>query len=133
MKDAERVRRVEPVSDLDADRKHQLNACGPARDKLIKRLARHILHDDKGFLALLADLVNRANIRVFNRRSKPRLAQHGGAHLLRGQHAALQNFEHNRAHQLGVIGQVHDAAAADTQAALQLVMLDNAMLHAFSV
>jgi hypothetical protein len=81
MKDAQRVRGLETVGDLNADREHQLEAGRAARDERVERLAGHELHDDVGFFAGFADLVDGADVGVFDRRGQPRLAQHRRPHL----------------------------------------------------
>ena len=59
-------------------------------------------------------------------------AELGGAHLLEGERAALEDFEHDGALEQGVVGEVHDAAAAGADLADELVVLDCAVLHSAS-
>ncbi len=92
----------------------------------------HILHDDEGFLALFADFVNGADVGVLNGGGHAGFAQDGGAHLLLGEGAALEDLEHDGAHELGVVGEVDDAAAAGAELAGQLIVGDGA-LHLDSV
>ncbi len=92
VKDAERVRGLQTVGNLDADRKQQLQTGGPLGDELLERLARHILHGDVSFVAALAHFVNAANVGVLDGRCHARLAQHGVPHLLRGEQAGAQDL-----------------------------------------
>ncbi len=87
VKDAQRMRRLQPVGNLDAHREHQLQVRRPALDQLVQRLARHILHGDVGLVAALAHLVDGAHIGMLDGRRQPRLAQHRRAHLLGRQQA----------------------------------------------
>jgi len=103
MEDAERVRRLETVCDLNTDREHQLDACRTARDQQIQRLAGDELHHDISFFACFADFVDGADIRMLDGRGQPCLAQYRRAHLTWGQQAAAQNLEHHRARQQGVV------------------------------
>ena len=53
----------------------------------------------------------------------------GGAHLLGGLGAALEQLQHDRPLQQRVVGQEHHAAAAGADLAEELVLLDDAALH----
>ena len=76
MKDAQRMRGLQSVRNLDAHREHQLQSRRPARDELVERLARHVLHDDVAFVAALAHFIDGADIGMLDGRGQPRLAQH---------------------------------------------------------
>ena len=112
MEDAEGMGGGETVRDLDADGEDELEAGGAFGDELIERLAGHVLHDDEGFFAFFADLVDRADVGVFDGGGHAGFAENGGAHLFEGEGAALEDFEDDGAHELGVVGQVDNAAAA---------------------
>ena len=129
MKDAQRVRRLQTVGDLDAHREHELQARRPARDQLIERLPGHVLHDDVAFVAAFAHFIDGADVGVLDRGGQARLAQHGGAHLLGRQQPGAQDLEHHGALQQRVVGQVNHAAAAGAQPADDLVMFDRLAFH----
>ena len=125
-------RGLTPVGDLDADRQHKLHARRRvAFDEPIEGLPGHVLHHDPGFIALLADLVDRAYIGVLDGGRQPRFPKHARAHLLGRVRAALEDFEHDGAHQLRIFRQEHNTRTAGTEAALELVMLDHAVLHGY--
>ncbi len=126
MEDAEGVGGGEAVGDLDADREHELQGGGTAGDELVEGLARHVLHDDEGFFALFADFVDGADVGVLDGGGEAGFAQDGGAHLVEGEGALLEDFEHDGTHELGVVGEVDDAGAAGAELALQLVVGDGA-------
>ena len=128
MEDAEGVGGGEAVGDLDADGEDELQAGWAFGDELIEGLAGDVLHDDEGFLAFFADFVDGADVGVLDGGSHARLAKDGGAHLLEGERAALEDFEYDGAHELGVVGEVHDAAAAGSELANQLIV-GNGALH----
>ena len=96
VKDAQRVRGLQAVGNLDADRKQQLQTRRPALDQLIQRLAGHKLHGDVGLVAALADFVDGAHIGMLDGRRQPRLAQHRRAHLLGGEYAGVQHLQDYR-------------------------------------
>ena len=76
MKDAQRMRSLQAVGNLNAHRKHKLRTRRTARNQLVQRLAGHVLHHDVAFVAGLAHFVDGADIGMLDRRSQPRLAQH---------------------------------------------------------
>ena len=61
------------------------------------------------------------------------LAKLGGAHLLDGEVAALEELEDDGTLEEGVVGEVHDSAAACADLADKLVLLDYAALHEFII
>ncbi len=115
MKDPQQMRRAQTVRDLDAHRQHQLQTRRPLSNDLVQRLPRHILHHDVGFFALFADLIDGADVGVLDRRGQPRLAQHSRPHLLHRQRRPPQDLQHHGTHQLRIVGQIHDSAAARAQ------------------
>ncbi len=106
---------------------------------LSRRLAGDVLHDDVGFFGVagfgggFADVVDRADVGVVDGGGETGLAELGGAHLLDGQVAALEEFEHDGALEERVVGQEYDAAAASADLADELVLLDDPSLHAFII
>ncbi len=129
MKDAQRMRRLQPVRNLDAHRENQLYARRSAFDELVQRLAGHVLHGDVGLFAAFAHLVDAAHIGMLDGRRQPRLAQHRGAHLFGRQRAGVQHLQHHRPLQQRVIGLVDHTAAAGAQPSQNLVMCNGFTLH----
>ena len=97
MEDAERVRCIQAIGNLYADRKNQLERCRAACNQAVKRLTGHVLHGDKGFVLGLADFVDAADVGMVDGRCQPRLAQHGRAHLFHAEQAGAQDLQHHRA------------------------------------
>ena len=139
MEDAEGVGGGEAVGDLDAGGEDELEAGGAFGDELVERLAGDVLHDDVGFFGVagfgggFADVVDGADVGVVDGGGEAGFAELGGAHLLDGEVAALEELEHDGALEEGVVGEVDDAAAAGADLADELVLLDHASLHAFII
>jgi hypothetical protein len=130
MEDAHAVRGSQPIGDLNAAGQHELWVCRPFGNHLVQALARDVLHDDVGFIAVFADVVNRADIGMIDGRGQSRLAQLRGTRLLLRLRAALQQLHHHRPLQLHIVRQVDDTAAARANLADHFVMLDDAACHA---
>src|SRR6202020_3160498 len=104
-------------------------------DELVEGFAGDVLHDDVGFFAAavlfggFADVVNGADVGVVDGGGEAGFAELGGADLLDGEVAALEEFEDDGALEEGVGGEEDDSAAAGTDSADELVVLDGAALH----
>ena len=72
--DALGMRRVEGFGNIDADREQLLHLQRSIADEMLERLAFEILHDDEGLIAILADVVNGADIGMIQRRRRLGLA-----------------------------------------------------------
>ena len=73
--DAVAVRGVERVGDLDTEIEQVVERQRTAREPLLQRLAFEQLHHHELLAVVLADVVQRADVRVAQRRDDPRLAQ----------------------------------------------------------
>jgi len=62
MKDAERVSGLQPVGNLDSYGEHELRCTWAFRNEVVKRLAGHVLHDNKAFIVGLAYLAHLMHI-----------------------------------------------------------------------
>ena len=139
VEDAEGVGGGEAVGGLDAGREDELEGGGAFGDELVEDLAGDVLHDDVGFFAVaafgwgFADVVDGADVGVVDGGGEAGFAELGGAHLLGGEVAALEEFEDDGALKEGVVGKVDDSAAAGADLADELVLLDLASLHEFII
>ena len=139
VEDAEVVGGGEAVGGLDAGGEDELEAGGAFGDELVEGLAGDVLHDDVGFFAVavfgggFADVVDGADVGVVDGGGEAGFAELGGAHLLGGEVAALEELEDDGALEEGVVGEVDDAAAAGADLADELVLLDLAALHDFII
>src|SRR2546425_3121586 len=90
---------------------------------MLKRCAVQKLHDDERLGSLLADFVNRADVRVVESGSGLRLALETVQSLRISGYLVRQELQGHKAVQLDVLGLVHDAHASAAQ------LLDNAIVR----
>src|SRR5437899_10414678 len=109
---------IQRIGDLDSKRQQSLHiqAAPPGRgnDALLQCGALQILHDDEGAAVLLADVMNRADVRVIQGGSGPGLAPETVQALRVASEFVRQKLESDRALEPGVLGLVdytHPAAA----------------------
>ena len=122
MDDARAMRRVERVADLDRDPQRLAGGSGPARQTLGQRLAFEILQHQKanrvtseagsGRGPALADVVERADVRMIERRDRARFALEAVAELRIGRELRRQNFDRDRAIEARVARPIDFAHAA---------------------
>ncbi len=75
MDDARLMGLVQRIGDLDRDRAAPAPAAADlSSSRRRERLALEVLHDEIGDAVLLADVVQRADVRVIELRDRPRLA-----------------------------------------------------------
>ena len=74
MHDAFGVRRLQRVGNLDGQRQQSFHLQRTSPDPLPQRHAIQKLHGDEGSSFVLADLVNRADVGMIQRRRRPRFA-----------------------------------------------------------
>ncbi len=74
MDDALGMRRVERIGNLDRQRQQRVQFHGTPGDHVLQGHAIEILHGDKRLAVLLANVVNRADVGMVQRRSRLRLA-----------------------------------------------------------
>ena len=108
-----RVRGLERVGDLDARaRGRRSTGSGPPRDPLLQRLPVEQLHDDERLPVVLADVVDRADVRMVQRRGGAGLALEALQRLPGRGELGRQELERDLAAQPRVLGLVDDAHAA---------------------
>ena len=93
MDDAGAVRLVERVGDLD---RRSASACSSGSGTFLQprceRLALEMLHDEKRGAVMLADVVERADMRMVERRDGARFAFEAGARIRVGRRIAAAEF-----------------------------------------
>ena len=87
------MRRFERGGNLDGDRKSAADRERTTRENLLQGFAGHILHHEKVDAVLLNEVVNDDNVRVFERRSGPRLLEEAGTALRIGEDLGLQPLD----------------------------------------
>jgi len=127
--DAAGVRGVETVGDLDAEIEHAVERQRSARDLLLQRVAVEQLHHDELLALVLADVVNRADVRVVERRGHARLASEPIERLRVGGEIRGQELQRDLAAQADVFGAVHHAHAARAEPLQDLVVTDQGTKH----
>ena len=129
MDDIFRVSRFEGIGNLNSQREDIFERHGAASDAFFKRLAVEILHDDEGAAVFFADIVNRADIRMIERRRRLRFTAESLEGLAILGHFLRQEFQSYRAVQAGVFGFVDDAHASAAEFFDYSVMRDGLADH----
>jgi len=121
MRDALAVRFLERVGDRDSDFQRFVERERPAPDPIRERLAFQVLHHEEVDVALLADVVQRADVRVIQRGDRLRFALEPVAPLRIVGEMRRQHFDRDRAVQSRVGCFVDLAHAAGAQRGDELV------------
>ena len=121
--DARGMRGVQRVGNLDAHVEQRVQAQRTGGEPILQRRALQILHDDERPPVLLADVVDRADVRVVQRRRRLRFAREPAQRLWIPRELFGDELERHRTAQPRVFGLVHDAHAAATQ------LLDDAVVR----
>ena len=114
MNDALGMRCFERIGDLNAEIEKLLGLECPALDAMLESLALEQLHGDEWLAVVLADLVNRADVRMIQAGCRTRLALESFQRLPVFRHRFRQEFQRDRAPQFGVFrleDHTHPAAA----------------------
>ena len=127
MNDAIFVGEAERIRDVTAVLEHGFERQAVFGNELEERTAVDELHDDERVPANFADLVNRADVRMIERRSGPRLFQqlHGGKFPGR----ILQTLDRDGAMQPRIVRAVHDAHGARSESRLDAVVAEQLADH----
>ena len=113
MNDAFGVRCIEGVGDFDCHREQHFRFQGAARDAMLQGHSVQKLHGDERMALVLADVMNRANVRVIQGGGSLRFALETSQSLRVFGHFVGQKFQGDEAVQAGVFGFIdHSHAAA---------------------
>ena len=124
MDDAGAVCRIETVGDPDRD-VHDLGHRQPVVQQVgVERLALEQLHGDERLAVLFADLVNRADVRMIERRRRPRLEPEALGRLRAALQIAWQELQRDVPAKRQILGLIDDAHAARTDAAQDPIVGD---------
>ena len=102
------VRRIERVGDLDAERQDRLHLHRAPRDQVFQRRAVEELHHEESLSPVLADVVDRADVRMIQRRCRLGLAPEALESLSVLRQILRQKLERDEAPQPGVLSLVDD-------------------------
>jgi hypothetical protein len=120
---------IESVGDLDGEVNQFLNLKRPSEDRLLQGLALQKLHHDERTPLMLTDLVNGADARMIQRRSRPGFPAKALERLLVARNVIGKKLERNEPTELSVVGLVHHAHAATTQLFDDVVMRNGLADH----
>jgi hypothetical protein len=110
--DAFGVCRIQRVGDLDGQWQQLVEFHCPPINRMLERLSFQKLHGDEGAVVLLADVVNRANIRMIQGRSGLRFALKSGQRLPIPGNFCGKELERHEATQPRILGFVDDTHPA---------------------
>jgi hypothetical protein len=122
--DASGMRGVKRVGDFDGDIEQRAQGHRSPVDAMLERLALEQLHDDEVLVLVLADVVDRADVRMIQSRGRLRLALkaldgHGIARQIGG-----EELQCHRSAKTRILGAVHDTHAAAAKVLDHLVVTD---------
>ena len=127
--DAVGVRGLEPVGDLDPELEDTVHRQRPASDRFLERAPVEQFHDDELLAVTLADVVDRADVRVIERRRDARLAPEPLERFrVRGEIRG-QELHGNLAAEANILGTVHHAHSAGAEPLENLVVTDDGANH----
>ena len=107
--DAPGVGRIERLGDLRAEFDDQAGVQRPARQAMLQRLPLQEFHGDEGLAVVLADFVDRANVRVVQRRCGASLTQKPLKSQLFARNAFRKELQRDGPPERGVLGTVYDS------------------------
>ena len=124
MNDAFRVRVGERVGDLDGEIDDPARVHGAAGDQFLERVAGHVLEHQEQLALVLADLVERGDVRMRQRCSGARLLQEAGAAIRIVGDRRRQHFDRDGAAETRIAGAEDFAHAPGADALEDLVMAE---------
>ncbi len=113
--DSRAMRCLQRIGNLDGQLEQRVQRQRSRADPLLQRRPLEILHHDERPPVLLADVVDRADIRVIQRGGRPRFAREPGQRCWILRELRRDELERHRAVQPRVFGLVDDAHAAAGQ------------------
>ena len=131
--DTLRVCGVEGIGHLHAQFQHLVGRQRPLRDALLQRLAIEQFHHHELLALMIADVVERADVRVVQARDHPCFAQEALHDLAIGLGLVGQELDRHLAAEAGVFGLVHHPHAARAEARQHAVVRDGFTNHKFPV
>ena len=117
MDDATVVRRSQCIGDLPTDIDHRVERQRPAQQAGLQARALEQFHGDERLRFVVADIENRADVRMVQRRGEPRLALEAPDRIAVAREVVLDDLDGDRSRQPRVLRLVDDAHAAGAQRA----------------
>ena len=120
--DAAAVRRVERLGDLPGEVQHARGGQRPFFDQLLDGAPLEQLHHDERLAVVFAELVNRADVRVLQRRRQAGLALESGQPLGGRDRLGAQQLDGDFAAKLEVFGAIDHAHATFAEGVQQAIV-----------
>src|SRR5246500_5812128 len=118
------MRRTQRVRDLNSQIQHALHRQRSSADQVLQRLPVQKLHGDERLPLVFANLVDRADVGMVERRGGLRLALEPFECLAIARHAVGKKFQGHRTTQARILSFVHNAHSATAQLRDDAVMRD---------
>ena len=131
--DALRMRSLQPVGNLYADIHSSATAMGLPRNAMLQRLALEQFHGDKRAALKLTNVINRANVRMIQRRGRARFTPESFDRLSILRYIVRQEFQRDVSPKPRVLGLIHHAHATAAQFFQHSVMSYRPTSHRGSV
>ena len=122
MDDAFRMGRVERVGNLRGQVQQHMERHRPTADPLLQRLPLQQFHGDEAMAFVFADFVDRADVRMVQRRGRARLAEKTLQGLVVARNLARKKLQRDAAAQSGVFGTVDHTHSSAAQLLDDMVM-----------
>jgi len=129
MDDARRMRGIERVGDINGKRQQQISFHGTSGDAVLQHYAVEILHGDKCFPVLFADVINRADVGVVQCGCSLSLASEAREYQRIAGDVLGQEFEGDKTLQARVFGFVDHTHAPAAELFNDPVMRDALSYH----
>src|SRR5262249_16406100 len=133
MNDAFGVGGVKRVGDFDADSEDLFGVERASRDAMLQRSAVEILHGDEGLMAVFADFVDGADVRMIESRRRLGFAPKAFQRMRIFGEIFGQEFQCNKSTKFGVFGLVNHAHAAATEFFENAIVRDGLAYERFGV
>ena len=130
--DAARVRRLERLGDLDPEVYDLLDRQRPLLDSLLHRQTLEQFHDDEGAAVLLAELVDRADVRMGQGGGEPRFALEARQPRRLGVVFLAQELDRDLAIETEILPSVDDTHAALAELVEHAIMGNDRLSHEWS-
>src|SRR5581483_2440212 len=109
------MRCIQGIGNLDRKRQNRVQLQGPASDAVLERTAFQKLHGNEVLAVVTADVVNGADVRMVERRSRPRFALKALQRLWIASQRIRKEFQSDVAPKAAVLRLVDHAHAAAAQ------------------
>jgi hypothetical protein len=118
------VRSVEGIRNLDSEEEQRVDVHWPVADQVLQSLAVKELHSNEGLAIFFANVMNRADVGMIQRRGRLRLALKAGQRLRVSGDFIRQELQRHETMQPSVLSLVHHTHPAPAQFLADAVVRD---------